>query len=457
MLLAAACSAGTVSSGVNVSQDTAGRTSTIAPDSVPNTDAAPSSTASPSTSEQPTSSMVLDDVAPERASVRIGAQVLVDSQFAAVANLRLGLIVNQTSMVAGEHLIDHVADHPDVELAAIFAPEHGVRGSADAGELVGDTVDVETGVPIFSLYSSARRPTTEMLADVDVLVYDLQDVGTRFYTYISTMGLAMEAANEAGIPFVVLDRPNPLGGEAVTGFSRTSSQSSFVGLYPIPAVYGLTSGELALAIVGEGWLDGTDGLDLQVVEMEGWTRSQRWHDTGIDWIAPSPGLPTADAALVYPGTVLFETTILSYGKGTTEPFTTIGAPWVDGPEVAASLNALDLPGVRFESIVFTPDPAIVPNPRFPDEELGGVRYLVTDRDAFDSMVVGAHVLVTFQRHAEQQGIGSIIDRSEMFDLLAGTTELRRMLDAGASAGELIAAWQLDAEAFESLRVPYLLY
>jgi uncharacterized protein YbbC (DUF1343 family) len=389
--------------------------------------------------------------------VLTGAAVLVAQDFRSLAGQRLGLIVNQVSMVGDDHLIDLVADSPVVELAAVFAPEHGVRGSADAGEAVGDSVDGSTGVPVFSLYGATRAPTPAMLGDVDVLVYDLQDVGTRFYTYISTMGLAMQAAARAHVQFVVLDRPDPLGGMTVAGFRRDENQASFVSQYPITSAYGMTAGELATAIKSEGWFDGLADLDLRVVELEGWQRGDRWPATDLAWLAPSPGLPTFEAALVYSGTVLFETTVLSYGKGTSHPFTTIGAAWVDGEAVASRLNGLDLPGVVFDPLVFTPDSALAPNPRSAGIELEGIRYRITDVDAFRPVETGVHVLVAFRDHAIDQGAGPIVDRSAMFNLLAGTFRLLSQLRAGASAGEIIDSWADDVRVFEAVRQPYLRY
>ena len=440
------------------------------PVAVPTSDKADlltSSTATPSTVAPTTIAPTEPEPEPEPASstttqgaaqsVRTGAGILIDEDFRSLASDRLGLIVNQTAMVDGRHLIDLVAESPVVELGAVFAPEHGVRGVADAGETVGDTNDPATGVPIYSLYGQTRAPTPAMLSDIDVLVYDLQDVGTRFYTYISTMGLAMQAAAAADKPFVVLDRPNPLGGTVVAGFTRTSGQESFVSQYPIPSVYGMTAGELAQAIVGEAWLPGLETLQLRIIPVEGWDRSARWPLTGLEWIAPSPGLPTPDSALAYPGTVLFETTTLSYGKGTEHPFSTIGAPWIDGPLLAERLNQLALPGVAFDPVTFTPDPAVAPNPRLSGIELQGVRYRITDPVAFEPTTTGVHVLVEVRDLGAELGAGTIVDRRSMFNLLAGNSRLLSLLDSGATANEIIAEWEGDVVAFEELRQPYLLY
>ena len=274
------------------------------------------STTTPATTAVPRPSAPAPTTTERQAVVTSGADALVDSDFARLDGQRVGLIVNHTALASGEHLIDLIDAAPNVELVAIFAPEHDIRGTAGAGELFGDRVDPRTGVQIFSLYTDTRQPSPAMLADVDVLVYDLQDVGARFYTYISTMGLAMQSAARAGIPFVVLDRPNPGGGGSSAGFVLEPDQISFIGQFPIPASYGLTAGELATAIKGEAWLPGLDGLALDVVAMQGWERQMRWPATEQPWVPPSPGLPTFESALAYPGTVLFEATPISYGGGT---------------------------------------------------------------------------------------------------------------------------------------------
>jgi len=391
-------------------------------------------------------------------AVTVGAEVLADNSFAALDGRRVGLIANQTSLVRGEHLIDVLHNAPNVELTAVFAPEHGVRGNIEAG-LLDDTVDFSTGVTIFSLYNETRQPTPEMLEDVDVLVFDLQDVGTRFYTFISTMGLSMQSAATAGIPFVVLDRPNPIGDAGAAGFTLEPDQLSFIGQYPIPSSYGLTSGELALAIKGERWLPGLDDLEIQVVELAGWSRSMLWPATEREWVPPSPGLPTFESALAYPGAVLFEATSISYGGGTLEPFSIFGAAWADGDALAAELSSRNLPGVTFEAVTFTPMPieGITEDPRLNGETMFGVRYIITDAAAFDPVESGLHVLDAFNRQAAQLGITDFVDRPQMLDLLAGTSRLRELVVAGVSADDIIAAWEPDAAAFDDTKRQYLLY
>ncbi len=389
-------------------------------------------------------------------AVTTGARALVEEGFASLAGQRVGLVANPTSVVGDEHLIDLLDAAPDVELAAIFAPEHGLRGVGGAGELLDDEIDRRTGVTVFSLYGDTFRPTPEMLQGVDVLVYDLQDVGTRFYTYIATMGFAMEAAAEAGIPFVVLDRPVVSGGELTGGFVLVDEQRSFVGPYEIPAAYGMTAGELASMLIGEGWLDGAP--ELRIVPLAGWRRGMRWDETELRWVPPSPGLPTVESALAYPGTVFLEATTVSFGGGTEWPFSMAGATWVDGPALAAELGARGLPGVAFEAVEFTPRP--IPgrtrSPRLEGEHLAGVRIVIDDERSFRPVETGIHLLDALHRQGLAVG-EEVIDRPEWLDLLAGTPRLRELLEAGTPADEIVASWGDELVAFDELRRPYLRY
>ena len=391
--------------------------------------------------------------------VRVGAAVAAAEGFARFQGLRVGLITNDAALVDGERVLDLLARAEGVELVAVFAPEHGVEADLPAGATVGDGDGGGPGaITVHSVYGEQRAPTQAALAELDVLVFDLQDVGVRAYTYLSTMGLSMVAADEAGIPFVVLDRPNPLGGELVSGFGRDADRASFISQYPVPAVHGLTAGELALAIKGEGWLGDLGGLQLEVVPVEGWTRQQRWGETGLRWEAPSPSLPTMEATALYPGIVLFEATSLSLGRGTAEPFQIVGGPWVDGVEAAEDLNGRGLAGVQAEAVRFTPEAsAAVPNPPHEGVEVPGVRLVVTDPAALRPVEVGVHLLAVLSEQARLGGVGEIIDRPDTFDLLAGTDRLRLGLAEQRPASAIIADWGQDVTAFSRQRQPYLLY
>jgi len=388
-----------------------------------------------------------------------GAEALAASGFGALTGRKVGLITNQTGRAGNAHLADLLGKAPDLKLAAIFAPEHGFRGAAEAGAAVRNGKDAKTGVPIFSLYGSSRKPTPAMLRGVDVLVFDIQDIGARFYTYISTMGLAMQAAASAHIPFLVLDRPNPLGGEYVSGFVLEPPLRSFVGQYPIPIVHGMTVGELARMIKGEKWLDGLDSLDLDVVAMQGWQRSMRWPQTGRTWVATSPNIPTFAAALVYPGIGIVGETEVNEGRGTPTPFSMFGAPWIDAARVAARLNAAGLPGVRFERTSYTPHPIphVASRPRFEGTRVGGVRIVVADGARFEPLEVGVHVLAALVAEAQAKGIAPLFANLKMFHAIAGTKRLHAMLTAGSDGAAIVAAWQAEVAQFRTQRTPYLLY
>ena len=343
-----------------------------------------------------------------------GAEVLAASRFATLAGKRVGLITNQTGLVGDQHLADLLSKAPNVKLAAIFAPEHGFRGTAEAGAAVHSDTDAKTGAPIHSLFGPTNKPTPAMLRDVDILVFDIQDIGVRFYTYISTMGLAMQAAAAARIPFVVLDKPNPLGGTYVSGFVLEPQLRSFVGLYPLPIVHGLTAGELAHMIKGEKWLDGLERLELSVVKMKGWQRSMRWPRTRRTWIATSPNIPTFEAALVYPGIGIVGELEVNEGRGTPTPFSLFGAPWFDAPPMAARLNAMKFPGVGFEATTYMPRsiPGVATNPRFLGKSINGVRLVVRDVANIEPLEVGMHVLAALVAEAKAEERGTLVWKSK---------------------------------------------
>jgi uncharacterized protein YbbC (DUF1343 family) len=391
--------------------------------------------------------------------VATGADVLAASGFAALAGKRVGLVTNQTGLVGSEHLADALSKAANVKLTAILAPEHGFRGAVEAGARVGDEKDAKTGVPVFSLYGANKKPTPAMLRNVDVLVFDIQDIGVRFYTYISTMGLAMQAAAAARIPFVVLDRPNPLGGEYVSGFVLERGLRSFVGQYPIPIVHGMTVGELARMIKGETWLPGLDKLDLQVIEMQGWKRSMRWPQVQRQWVATSPNIPTFESALVYPGIGVVGEVEINEGRGTPTPFSLFGAPWLDAPRLIAHLNAAGLAGVKFEAATYTPRsiPGVAASPRFVGKKINGVRVVVTDVARIEPLEMGMHVLAAVAAEARAAGVAKLFPNLAMFHAIAGTKRLHRMLTGGSDGGAIIAAWQGEVARFKTQRARYLLY
>lgn len=402
-----------------------------------------------------------EDIAPSDASgpvVQVGAERLLDDYFHLVEGKRVGIITNHSAIANGAHIVDLLHAHPGVRVTALFGPEHGIRGTADAGEPVEDALDEETGIPAYSLYGQNRRPTMEMLSEVDVLLFDIQDVGTRFYTYPATMGRAMRSAVEAGIPYVVLDRPNPIGGRLIEGHIRKDEFVSGIGLYPTPITHGMTVGELALMIHDQGWHEGIEDLELHVVPMEGWTRDMLWFDTGREWIPPSPNIPDAVTAVVYPGTCFFEGTPASEGRGTTEPFLQVGSPYVDEVAVAARLNERRLPGLRFHPVTFEPEsiPGMSRHPKLEGETVRGVKLEVTDAPAVEPVAAGIHLLQVFYDALPDERKEEFFHPRGM-PVRAGNTMVAKMIRDGEPAGQIIRSWREDVDGFAVMRRPYLLY
>jgi uncharacterized protein YbbC (DUF1343 family) len=380
------------------------------------------------------------------AAVRPGIEVFLAEVPAPVRGKRIGLITNHAGIDrSGTSDIDLIAAHPELQLVALFAAEHGIRGTAAAGEKIVDGRDPKTGIPIYSLYMAEDRgPTPEMLETVDVLVYDLPEVGGRTWTYVSTMALSMKAAAAKKIPFVVLDRPNPIGGDIVEGALLDPAFASFVGIYPIPARHGMTVGELATYFNERFAI----GVDLIVARAAGWRRSQWFADTGLPWRNPSPNLRSPAALNHYPGTVYFEGTNLTEGRGTDRPFEQVGAPWLDAPAVVAAMNTRALAGVRFQAITMTVEPGAA---KFPGQTIPGIRLIVTDREAYRPVGTALQLIDEIRRrHRAQFAWGPTIDR------LTGSDKVRLAIDGG-TLPRLLEEWDGDAAAFRDRRAPFLLY
>ncbi len=390
--------------------------------------------------------------------VQTGAKTLLTSEFEIFRGARIGLITNHSARVDSVHLVDLLHEVPDVQLVALFGPEHGLRGDAEAGATVVDALDDRTGIPIYSLYGAANRPSTEVLAELDMLVFDIQDLGVRFYTYISTMGRAMQSAAEANIPFVVLDRPNPLGGVRVDGYVRDSLHVSGVGLYPIPVQHGMTVGELARMIQGEAFLPGLEHLELKVVPMTGWTRDMLWPDTGLKWIPTSPNIPTFETALVYPGTCFFEGTTASEGRGTDRPFLTIGAPWLDVGAVVEHMISLELPGVLFaeETTIPRSIPGVANQPKFEGVNIHSISIQVTDIRTYVPVQTGLALLGAIFRFTPENQQESFLNE-RWLGLLAGTDRLQNSIRNGETMEIVASSWQSEVEVFSTRRNKYLLY
>jgi uncharacterized protein YbbC (DUF1343 family) len=379
-------------------------------------------------------------------AVAPGVEILLKDQKELLKGKRVGLITNPTGIDSElNSIVDLLNDDPDIELTALYGPEHGVRGDAQAGSSVGFYIDEKTGLPVYSLYGKAKKPTPEMLENVDVLVFDIQDVGTRYYTYIYTMAYAMEAAQEKNIPIIVLDRPNPQGGLSVDGPVLEPEFSSFVGLYPIPLKHGMTVGELASFFNEEFEI----GADLTVVKMKGWKRTMDYDDTGLPFVLASPNMPTVSTTFVYPATGLIEGTNVSEGRGTTKPFELIGAPYINSTDLAEQLNALSLPGVKFRAASFTPTFS-----KHAGKLSHGVEVYVTDRKTFDAVPTGLHIIKTI--HDMYPNDFQFLSVNN-FSLLIGNDWVRTMILEGASVAEIMNEYQNEQDEFKEVRKKYLMY
>jgi uncharacterized protein YbbC (DUF1343 family) len=384
---------------------------------------------------------------PGRQSVVPGITVLLGDSLDLIRGKRVGLITNHTARdERGRSSIDLIHDAPDVTLAALFAPEHGIRGSARGGARIATRVDENTGVQIYSLYGDTKVPTAKMLDGIDVLVYDIQDVGARMYTYVWTMTLAAEAAKKAGKKFIVLDRPNPIRADIVEGGSIEKRYRSFTGLHDVPLRYGLTPGELARYLVATGQID----ADITVVPLQNYQRVMWWPDTGLDWIPPSPNIGDLEAALLYPGMSFFEATNLSEGRGTDEPFRLVGARWLrDAAAITNAMNAKHLDGVRFETV----KRRIGKGEKFGGEVIPMVHVVVTYPSRVRSSEIAAHLLrEIYVRHKKEfrWQAGSGIEE------LSGSRALRVAVQTGG-VGKLIDRWRTESQEFVSKSAPYLLY
>src|SRR5438128_5234973 len=386
-------------------------------------------------------------------SVETGLDVLGRRRGSLLRGRRFGLVAHQASVDSRhEHAATLLADLPRARLVRLFAPEHGLWGAAQDHAPIAGTRDPVTGLPVMSLYGQRRAPTLSMLRGLDALVVDLQDVGSRYYTFVWTMALAMPVCARAGVSVIVLDRPNPLGG-AVEGNVPDPSFASFVGLYPLPARHGMTIGELAAYLNAEHHL----GCDLTVIGMRGWRRSMQWEDTGLPWVAPSPNMPTPDTARVYPGGCLLEGTNLSEGRGTTRPFEWIGAPYLDAHGYAAALERERLPGVRFRPARFLPT-----FQKWAGRLCEGVQVHVTDATRFKPFLTGLAEIAIARRLAPR-GFAwrrppyEFEARRLPIDILCGTDTIRRAIEGGTPLATIELAWQRDLERWKRRRAPYLMY
>jgi len=417
------------------------------------------------------SSMPTQKTIATRPPVKLGVEILFAKHADLIRGKRMGLITNPTGLDSHlDSIIDRFRAEPGVTLVALYGPEHGVRGNAQAGEYVSFYYDEHLKLPVFSLYGQTHKPPADMMTNideymrsfdtkhegkqvaagmmqsVDVMVFDLQDVGTRVYTYIATMAYAMQAAADAKIPFIVLDRPNPINGVTMEGpILEYPKHSSFIGLYPIPLRHGMTAGELA-RLFNDKFL--TNKVNLTVVPMENWSRDEWFNETSLPWVMPSPNLPTPESATVYPGQVMIEGTNLSEGRGTTKPFELFGAPWIDGFVLSKKLNDLHLPGVKFREVWFTPTFS-----KFSGQQCGGCQLHVTDCDAYRPIATTLAILSEIKKE-----YGNKLEfHAAYFDKVLGTSSVREALERCESVDKIVAGFQPGLDGFAKLRAPYLLY
>jgi len=383
--------------------------------------------------------------------IKTGLEVLLAERRDLLSGRRVGLVTHPAAVRPDLTSILDALLAAGVRVTALFGPEHGFDASGEDGAAIRDSVEPRTGLPIYSLYGPVREPTAEMLADVDLLLFDMQDVGARFYTFVSTLYHVLRGAAKAGCPVIVLDRPNPINGLAVAGPLLRSGLESFVGVAPMPIRHGMTMGELARYLNSECEL----GASLTVIGMRGWRRYMWFDETGLPWVPTSPAMPHLSTATVYPGTCLVEGTNLSEGRGTALPFEVVGAPWLDGYRLAETLNKVGLPGVRFRPLSFVPSSS-----KHAGVACGGVQVHVVRRDAFCPVTAGLYLIAAAraQAPAEFQFLPSSWEgKPPHFDLLAGTPRLREGIEAGEPVQALVDSWAVEVARFEQERKRYLLY
>lgn len=378
----------------------------------------------------------------EKVSVKTGAEVMIEKHLDELNDKRVGLVMNPTARIGEVHVLDSLLAL-NVNVVALFAPEHGFRGNRGAGEQITNGIDQETGLPVYSLYGKTKRPTEDMLADIDLLIFDMQDVGARFYTYNTTMKYILEASSEFDKEVWILDRPNPIGGDYVSGWVLEEEYKSFVGAYPIPIAHGLTLGELANMAVGEGWLDVEEAPDFRIIKSEGWSRSMSWTETGLSWIPPSPNLPTFEHAFVYLGTCLFEGTTISEGRGTSDPFLTIGDPNTN-IELDQLKELSEKYSVHMDTISFTPItiPGKASSPKHENIKSHGVSISIT-KEFSNPVAFGLDLMEFMMRNTE----GS--EYKEFLYLLTGTKRVFEKAD--------VNMWGESFEDYLAKREKYLLY
>lgn len=402
---------------------------------------------------QSCSSDKLHPISNETQKLLMGSDQLISENLDLIKNKRLGIISNKASVLSnGVSLIDTLVKIEGVKIQALFSPEHGFSINNEAGQEVSDSA--KDGIPIYSLYGKTWKPTTEMLKNIDMLIFDLQDIGTRFYTYISTLYYVMQSAGESHIPLIVTDRPNPIGGLMVDGPVLKENQKSFIGIAQIPVVHGMTMGEIAELFYGEHWI-GKENLTLKIIKLKNWERSDYFEDSNLKWISPSPNIPDASTTLVYPATGFLEGTNISAGRGTEMPFKQFGAPFINSRDLIYLLDSLGHKGLSISSVTFTP--VIIQgkadNPLYANEKCNGVLLNVTERKDFQAVEFGIKLLFSLLKLYPEK----FKFDNAYFDKLTGDVEIRDMLMIGIEASEIESYWQPELKKFKQTRNKYLLY
>jgi uncharacterized protein YbbC (DUF1343 family) len=396
-----------------------------------------------------------EEVAIPKIHVKSGLDVLIEMNYAPLLHKNVAIVTNHTAMSAsGEHLLDLISQHPDINLVVIYGPEHGLRGNASAGAKVSNGIDEKTGVKVLSLYGKNRRPDSLATLGVDLVIFDIQDIGARFYTYISTMGYVMEACAEQNIPLFILDRMNPISGK-INGPILNNDYKSFVGMYPIPIQHGMTTGELALMIKGEAWIENVKSLKLRVIEVQGWNRDMIQSQTSSDWISPSPNMRNLNEALLYPGLCLIEGTNVSEGRGTDFPFERIGAPFINGKTIIAASETWGIEGIEIEAIEFTPIsmPGRSEHPKWENVQCFGIHSRVTDIHTFDAIKYTVKLLTFFQNEYLDQ----FVIKEKSLNRLWGDDSLTKLLHKDITQEALFEGIEKDITHFKLLSSTYLLY
>lgn len=384
--------------------------------------------------------------------IRLGNEVLLKENMGLIRDKKIGLVTNQTGLTSNlSNLVDILLSHSEINLVALFGPEHGYRGDVQDGIEVESYIDKKTNLPVYSLFGDTKSPTSAALKDIEIMLFDIQDIGVRYFTYIYTMANTIESAGKVGLPFVVLDRPNPLGGIKVEGNIVEEDFNSFVGNYALPIRHGMTIGELATYFNEEFRM----GVDLRVIKMKNWQREMYYDETSLIWVSPSPNISTLDTAFIYPGTCLVEGTNISEGRGTVKPFEMIGAAWIDGIELSRELNSRKLPGVLFRPVYFSPLMS-----KYKDKKCEGVQFHTTDREAFlpvlSELTLLEVIIELYPDGFEWRELSSS-EHHFFFDLLCGTDKIRKGLVKGQKAEDIVKSWEDELLNFKGKRERYLLY